>query len=72
MITYRVHEVHKNGLSIKIPVLHRVTYNGEFGEVYRWCSKNCKHSFYVGPAWQEPSVQFECDADAALFALRWS
>ena len=50
-----------------------------FHEVYSWCVNNCQDSFYPGSDWDNWAigesnrmVQFENEADAILFTLRWS
>lgn len=75
-----------NNIDIEVPVLHRVVYDrhpdGILSDYYRsyrdyqideWLKKNCKHNYYHGPGYlREKSIEFECDHDAALFALRWT
>ena len=69
-----------------VPKLHRVVYAHTFDGVpaqwqvsykdYRvneWLEANCKHPYYHSPGYmKEKFIQFECDEDATLFALRWA
>jgi len=67
---------------VTVPVLHRVVY-GSYDKTYsrhtaqdididEWLSANCRHSYYHSPSYlREKAVEFECDEDAVLFALRW-
>ena len=73
MITYHTNETH-NGVTVQIPKLLTIPYSKQalWGDVRAWCEANCNHSFYMAPGWLDPMVQFECDEDAAWFALRWS
>jgi hypothetical protein len=71
---------------INIPVLHRVVYaqtaDGVYAEYQRsykdhlvdaWLKENCRHSYYHSPGYlREKFIEFECDEDAVMFALRWS
>jgi hypothetical protein len=71
---------------IEIAVLHRVVYaqttDGVYAEYQRsykdhlvdqWLKSNCRHSYYHSPGYlTEKFIEFECDEDAMLFALRWS
>lgn len=71
---------------INIPVLHRVVYDkttdGVFATYQRsykdylvdeWLKSNCRHSYYHSPGYlREKFIEFECDEDALMFALRWS
>lgn len=75
-----------NNIGIEVPVLHRVVYHrhpdGILSYYYcsdrdyqvdEWLKKNCKHNYYHGPGYlPEKSIEFECDHDALLFALRWT
>ena len=76
-----------SGLSgVNVPVLHRVVYAHTFDGVpaqwqisykdYRineWLKVNCKHPYYHSPGYlAEKFIEFECDEDAAFFALRWA
>lgn len=67
MITYR-----RFGLR-KVPVLHRVDFpHYARMEVLKWCDKNCKANYYLGPLWSGSFVEFEDDEDAMWFKLRYS
>ena len=71
---------------VKVPVLHRVVYaqttDGVLAAYQRsykdhlvdeWLKENCRHPYYHGPGWTtEKFIEFECDQDAMLFALRWA
>jgi len=71
---------------INFPVLHRVDYAHTLDDVpaqwqisykdYRvneWLKENCKHPYYHSPGYlKEKFIQFECDEEAMMFALRWS
>jgi hypothetical protein len=71
--------------SVRIPILHKVVYAYTVDHVQafyqrsyldhlvdEWLEKNCKHSYYHGPGYlEEKFIQFECDEDALLFALKW-
>jgi hypothetical protein len=71
--------------SIRIPVLHRVVYartpDGMFMpeprsardlQVAAWLEANCCHSYYRSPGYlREKFIEFECDEDAMMFALKW-
>jgi hypothetical protein len=71
--------------SVKIPVLHRVVYartaDGMFLPNARsdrdhlidtWLKSNCHHSYYHSPGYiREKFIEFECDEEAMLFALKW-
>ena len=70
----------------KVPVLHRVVYTRVYDDVqyqyqktYRdyivnaWLKDNCKHLYYHSPGYLlEKFIEFECDKDAMMFALRWA
>lgn len=77
----------KYGLTgVKVPVLHRVVYahteDGVMSAYQRsykdvlvewWLKENCKHPYYHSSGWMtEKFIEFECDEDAVLFALRWA
>lgn len=82
-ITYRAMKMFPN---VQAPILHKVVYAHTFDDVpaqwqvsykdYRvneWLKDNCKHAYYHSPGYlKEKFIQFECDEDAMLFALRWS
>ncbi len=71
---------------VKFPVLHRVVYaktvdniNAEYQRSYKdvlvdwWLKENCQHPYYHSPGYlKEKFIEFECDEDAVLFALRWT
>lgn len=73
-----------DGKPYKVPKLHRIVWktrtwagspsylDENFPEMDAWCEKNCRHPYYHGPAWQHDCfIEFECDQDATMFALRW-
>lgn len=82
-VTYVPMEMFPN---VQVPVLHRVDYAHTLDDVpaqwqvsykdYRvneWLKANCKHAYYHSPGYlREKFIQFECDEDAMLFALRWA
>jgi len=38
-----------------------------------WLKENCQHPYYHSPGYlEEKFIQFECDEEAFMFALRWS
>ena len=52
--------------------------NCDFNEVHRWCRENCCGEFYSGTDWNNwmpradnRIIEFECEADAIAFTLRW-
>lgn len=71
---------------IKIPVLHKVTYARTVDKVQaqwqisykdyivnQWLEENCRHGYYRSPGYMTVKfIQFECDEDAALFALTFA
>ena len=71
---------------IQTPVLHRVNYAHTLDDVpaqwqvsYKdylvneWLKEHCQHHYYHSPGYlKEKFIEFECDQDAMLFALRWS
>ncbi len=71
---------------INFPVLHKVVYaktaDGVQAQYQRshkdylvdtWLEENCKHGYYHSPGYlKEKFIQFECDEEALMFALRWS
>lgn len=81
-ITYKTNEAWPG---IKFPQLHKVTYAKTVDHVqafyqrsYKdhlvdaWLKENCRSPYYHSPGYlQEKSIQFECDEEAALFALTW-
>ncbi len=68
---------------IKIPVLHKVIYaetvdgvQALYQRSYKdhlvdsWLKENCQHPYYHSPGYlRQKFIQFECDEEAALFAL---
>jgi hypothetical protein len=68
---------------INFPVLHRVVYaktvdnvQAQYQRSYKdhlvdtWLEANCRHPYYHSPGYlKEKFIQFECDEDAAMFAL---
>jgi len=71
---------------VRVPRLHRVTYDLrldvsfpaifqrsiEHCQVDTWLKAHCRHPYYHSPGYiREKFVEFECDQDAAFFALRW-
>lgn len=71
---------------VKFPVLHRVLYGKTVDNamamyqisykdhlVDAWLKANCRHPYYHSPGYlREKFIEFECDEEAVLFALRWS
>jgi hypothetical protein len=71
---------------VKVPQLHRVVYAqtvdgvpASYQRSYKdhlvdeWLKENCRHPYYHSPGYlREKFIQFECDEEAVLFALRWS
>ncbi len=71
---------------IEFPVLHRVVYaktednvNAVYQRSYKdhlvdeWLKENCKNPYYHSPGYlYEKFIEFECDEEAVLFALRWT
>jgi hypothetical protein len=71
---------------IKTPILHRVVYAETVDDVLavyqrsykdhlveEWLKSNCRHNYYHSPGYlRKKFIEFECDEDAMLFALRWS
>jgi hypothetical protein len=70
MITYKT--IWPDLPHVKVPVLHRVNYNPKYnwGEVHYWCKENCRAPSYM--AMSGKFVEFEDDADATVFALKFS
>ena len=70
---------------VKVPVLHKVTYaitvdhvQAFYQRSYKdhlvdaWLKANCRSPYYHSPGYlKEKSIHFECDEEAALFALTW-
>ena len=71
---------------VNFPVLHRIVYaetvdnvNAVYQRSYKdvqvdwWLKENCRHPYYHSPGYlYEKFIEFECDEDAVLFALRWA
>lgn len=71
---------------IKFPQLHKVVYDRREDEdvlamyqysykdhlVNAWLKANCRYPYYHSPGYmREKFIEFECDADALAFALKW-
>ena len=83
MITYKT--IWPELPHVKTPVLHKVVYapttDGVPASYQRsyldhlvdiWLEGNCKSRYYHSPGYlTEKSIQFEDDAEAVIFALRW-
>jgi hypothetical protein len=83
MITYKTNSKFPG---VNFPVLHRVQYAETVDHVdafYQrsyldhkidaWLSANCKSPYYRSPGYlREKFIEFECDEEALLFALKWS
>ena len=71
---------------VNIPVLHRVVYAHTVDKVkayqqisykdYKvnmWLKENCRSPYYHSPGYlTEKFIEFEDDAEAVMFALRWA
>lgn len=71
---------------VQVPKLHRVVYAETVDDVLaqyqrslkdvrvdEWCRSNCRHPWYRSPGYlRQKFIEFECDHDAVMFALRWS
>jgi hypothetical protein len=72
---------------INFPVLHRVVYDRLVNEtvqarlqrsykdhlVTEWLKANCRHPYYTSPGYiHDKFIEFECDEEAMIFALRWA
>jgi len=82
-VTYKTNDAWPG---VKFPVLHKVTYaktvdnvQAMFQRSYKdvlvdaWLKENCQHPYYRSPGYMyEKFIQFECDEEAALFALTWT
>lgn len=79
-VTYKITDI-----GIKVPILHKVvydyvehtvlryTYSEKNAQIDEWLKQNCSHSYYHSPGYlQEKFIQFECDHEALLFALKWT
>jgi hypothetical protein len=74
------------GKPLRVPKLHRVVYAQTEGQVQaqwqksyldykvnEWLKSNTRHPYYHSPGYlYEKFIEFECDEDAVLFALRWA
>lgn len=72
-------------MNVVVPVLHKVKYANTVDGVqamfqcsYKdhlvdaWLKENCKHPYYHSPGYMyEKFIEFEDDAEAMLFKLRW-
>lgn len=70
----------------RVPVLHRVVYahtvDGAMAAYQRsykdvlvdsWLEENCRSPYYHSPGYlTEKFIEFEDDAEAVMFALRWA
>jgi hypothetical protein len=79
-VTYKTNEAWPG---INFPVLHTVVYaktvdgvQAQYQRSYKdhlvdtWLKSNCRHPYYHSPGYlREKFIQFECDEDAAMFAL---
>ena len=82
-ITYKTNDAWPG---VQFPVLHKVTYAKTVDgvqaqwqisykdyKVNEWLKANCRSPYYHSPGYlQEKFIQFECDEEAALFALTWA
>ncbi len=82
-VTYKTNEKFPG---INFPVLHKVVYAYTVDHVqafyqrsYKdhlvdtWLEANCQHPYYHSPGYlKEKFIQFECDEEALMFALKWS
>ena len=82
MITYKTNPGFPG---INFPVLHKVVYahttddvQARYQRSYKdhlvnmWLESNCKHPYYHSPGYLcEKFIQFECDQEAVIFALKW-
>ncbi len=73
-------------VKIRVPKLYRVVYAHTTDGVmamyqisYKdhlvdsWLKENCQHPYYHSPGYlTEKFIEFECDQDAVMFALRWA
>ena len=71
---------------VKFPVLHKVVYGKTTDgvqaqwqisykdyKVNEWLRENCRHPYYHSPGYlTDKFIEFECDEEAVLFALRWA
>jgi hypothetical protein len=81
-VTYKTNP---NFPGINFPVLHRVVYAetvdnvlAQYQRSYKdvlvdeWCRSNCRHPYYQQYTLDKKFIEFECDKDAMMFALRWA
>jgi hypothetical protein len=82
-ITYTTNEAWPG---LRFPQLHKVTYaqtvdgvQAQYQRSYKdclvdeWLKTNCRSPYYRSPGYLlEKFIQFECDEEAALFALTWA
>jgi hypothetical protein len=83
-VTYKDHEI--GSLILKMPVLHKVVYAKTVDNamamyqisykdhlVDAWLKENCRKPYYHSPGYlMEKFIEFECDEEAFMFALRFS
>jgi hypothetical protein len=83
MITYKTNDKFPG---VNFPVLHQVRYAETVDHVdafYQrsylehkidaWLLANCRHKYYHSPGYlREKFIQFECNEEALMFALKWS
>ena len=81
-ITYK----HSKHLNVSVPVLHKVVYAKTVDgvqaqwqisykdyKVNEWLEANCRSPYYRSPGYlEEKFIEFEDDAEAVMFALRWA
>ena len=72
--------------NVKVPKLHRVVYAKTEGNVmamyqisYKdhlidaWLKEKCRQPYYHSPGYlREKFIEFECEEEALMFALRWA
>jgi hypothetical protein len=75
------HTISRHGITV--PVLHKIYYGKllppgnwrgqeEQRLIEQWLSENCQSAFYHSPVYlNDKFIEFEDDAEATLFALRW-
>lgn len=47
----------------------------DYNEIRNWCHENCQHIYYSGWDWSrlgDRMYEFESEADAIAFMLKWS
>lgn len=73
-------------LGVQVTVLHKVVYAKTVDNVQamfqcsykdhlvdEWLKENCQHPYYHSPGYfYEKFIEFEDDAEAVMFALRWA